>query len=150
MFKVTDTGKKAKASRKGRNSKNKGASYERKLAKLFQKVFGIEFVRTPLSGGFLKNNTSAIGFKGDIVPANRNVDFLFHIEAKNSKTWSFPKWITQAEQDAPKGKIPLVIAHKFNISRSYVLIDLEHFLDLIPANKVINLESLDDIIGDDI
>ena len=139
-FKTTEKGEKSKkesASRKGRNSKNKGATFERKLAKIFKEAFGVDFVRTPLSGGFAKHMDSAEGFRGDIVPADRDVVFLLHVEAKNAKTWAFPQWMAQAEADAPEGKVPIVVAHKHGTSKSYVLINLMDFLDLIPLDKIV-------------
>ena len=139
-FKTTEKGEKSKkesASRKGRNSKNKGASFERKLAKIFKEAFGIDFVRTPQSGGFARQLDGAEGFRGDIVPADRDVVFLLHVEAKNAKTWSFPLWMTQAEADAPEGKVPIVVAHKHGTSKSYVLINLMDFLNLIPLDKIV-------------
>ena len=129
--------KKETASRRGRSSRNKGASFERKLAKLFREAFGVEFVRTPQSGGFARHMDGTEGFRGDIVPADRDVVFLLHVEAKNAKTWSFPQWMAQAEADAPEGKVPVVVAHKHGTSESYVLINLTDFLDLIPLDKVI-------------
>ena len=137
---ITEKGvmsKKDSASRRGRSSKNKGASFERKLAKIFKEAFGIDFVRTPLSGGFARNMDGAEGFRGDIVPADRDAVFLLHVEAKNAKVWSFPRWMAQAEADAPEGKIPIVVAHKHGTSKSYVLINLIDFLDLIPLDKII-------------
>ena len=139
-LKITEKGEKSSkesASRRGRNSKNKGASFERKLAKIFKEAFGVDFVRTPLSGGFARNMDSAEGFRGDIVPADRDVVFLLHVEAKNAKIWSFPQWMTQAETDAPEGKVPIVVAHKHNTTKSYVLINLMDFLDLIPLDKIV-------------
>ena len=127
----------AQRSKRGRNSRNKGASFERDLAKLLEKYLGIEFVRTPQSGGFAKNKLTSEGFRGDIVPASSATDFLLHVEAKNTRTWSFPIWLRQAESDCPMGKIPVIIAHKFNTSKKYILIDLEQFLSLVPAERLV-------------
>jgi len=138
-FKATKKGEQSKkeaASRKGRNSRAKGASFERKLADFFTTLTGFEFVRTPQSGGFAKNKASAEGFRGDVVPADRNVNFALHVEAKCAKTWSFPKWIAQAEADVPKGKIPVVIAHKFGTSKMYILIDLDDLPKIVSADRL--------------
>ena len=63
QLKVTEKGREQKEQheknvKRGRNSRNKGANYERSIAKLLEKVFGEAFVRTPLSGGFAKNKTA--------------------------------------------------------------------------------------------
>ena len=42
-------------SRKGRSARAKGASFERDVAKLIGKRYGISLTRTPMSGGFAKN-----------------------------------------------------------------------------------------------
>jgi len=142
-FKATKKGeehKKESLSRKGRNSRNKGASFEREVAAMFEQVTGHGFVRTPQSGGFHKNKTSAEHFRGDIVPADRDVDFIFHVETKNAKTWSFPKWMAQAEEDAPEGKTPLVVAHKFGTSDTYALININDLLKLIPPETIASLK----------
>lgn len=126
--------------KRGKNSRNKGASYERSVAKLFEKVFGEAFVRTPQSGGFAKNKTAkAKDFRGDIVPVDEAVECLLHIECKNTKTWSLPKWFEQAESDCPDGKKPCVIFHKYNTSKSYIALSLEDFLELVPKDSVISL-----------
>ena len=126
----------------GRRSRNKGASFERVVAKIIQEVTGFEFLRTPLSGGFAKNTTKCSeGFRGDIVPADKDVNLSLHIECKNAKTWSLPKWFEQAEKDCPSGKIPVVIFHKHGTSKNYIALDLEDFLKLVPSEKIAVKES---------
>ena len=145
-LKVTEKGieskeKHEKNVKRGRNSKHKGANYERSVAKIFEKVFQEAFVRTPQSGGFAKNKTDkADDFRGDIVPVDAEVDCKLHVECKNTKTWSLPKWFNQAESDCPKNKIPCVIFHKFNTSKSYIALDLEHFLSLVDKDKIISYD----------
>ena len=56
-------------SRRGRSARAKGASFERTIAKLFQEKYGIEFTRTPMSGGFAKNKDKNEGFKGGSIRA---------------------------------------------------------------------------------
>ena len=128
---LTKDFEKKKRSRRGRTSRAKGASYERSIAKRFQERYGIELVRTPQSGGFAKNKVSAEGFRGDIVPADKNVSLKIHVECKDCKTWSVHKWLEQAEGDCPEGKVPMVVAHKFGTSKSYVILPVEGFFDLV-------------------
>ena len=135
-FIVTEKAKKDVRSRKGRNSRNKGASFERQIADILKATLGLEFVRTPQSGGFAKRKDQSEGFRGDIVPVDRDVEFVLHIEAKNAKTWSFPAWLKQAESDVPDGKIPVIVAHKFGTSKKYILLEFEHFLNLVPAERL--------------
>nr|DAY72817.1 MAG TPA: HOLLIDAY JUNCTION RESOLVASE HOMOLOGOUS RECOMBINATION [Caudoviricetes sp.] len=145
QLKVTEKGREQKEQheknvKRGRNSRNKGANYERSIAKLLEKVFGEAFVRTPLSGGFAKNKMAkGDDFRGDIVPVDSNIDCKLHIECKNTKTWSLPQWFKQAESDCPKDKVPCVIFHKFNTSKSYIALDLEDFLKLVPKDNIIKV-----------
>lgn len=139
MMKLTATpvAIKEKQSRRGRTSRNKGSSFERVIAKILENIWGIELVRTPQSGGFAKNKTSAEKFRGDIVPADSTIDLALHIECKNSKTWSLPKWLQQSESDCPSDKVPVVIFHKHNTSTNYIAMDLNHFLSLAHKNAIV-------------
>lgn len=119
----------------GKRSRIKGASFERTIAKILQEHYGIEFVRTPQSGGFAKNAKKAEGFRGDIVPADDSISIKLHVECKNTKTWSLPKWFEQAESDAPKDKIPVVVFHKHNTSKNYIALSLEDFCKLVKTIK---------------
>lgn len=142
-LKVTEKGeqkrvKHEKSIKRGKNNRNKGASYERSIAKLFERVFGEAFVRTPQSGGFAKNKTAkGDDFRGDIVPVDKEVECKLHIECKNTKTWSLPKWFEQAESDCPREKIPCVVFHKYSTSKNYVALSLDDFLALVPKERII-------------
>ena len=70
-------------SRKGRSARAKGASFERDVAKLIGKRYGISLTRTPMSGGFAKNKDKNEGFKGDIVPVDKSVSLKVHVECKS-------------------------------------------------------------------
>lgn len=117
------------ASAKGKMSKNKGANYERKISKIFSDFFGYSFIRTPLSGGFAKQETSQ-DFKGDITPADRNKPFPFLVECKNQERINIKDWIKQAQEESAANKIPLVIFH-MNRGEDYVCLNLKHFLSII-------------------
>lgn len=122
--------------KKGKRSKAKGSSYEREIAKLFEKQYGEELKRTPQSGGFSKKSAKADEFRGDIVCLNPDVEMQVHIECKNTKTWQLPKWFEQAESDCPKGKKPVVVFHKHGTSKQYVALSLEDFFSLVPKNAI--------------
>lgn len=129
----TDKVEQQKCSRRGRTSRQKGAQYERVVAKKFEECYGIKFARTPQSGGFAKNTSSVEDFRGDIIPLDRSVNLKLHIECKNQKTWNVSKWVEQAEQDCPEEKIPLVVFKRFNSSKNYVTMSLENFFKLVPS-----------------
>lgn len=117
-------------SRRGRTSKNKGANYERLIAKKFEEYCGISLSRTPQSGGHAKARTTSQNFKGDIVCLEEGKDLILSIECKNQKSWSLPSWLKQCEEEAPEGKIPAVVFHKHGTSDDYITLSLDHFLSL--------------------
>lgn len=126
------TGKKKKeASKRGKRSKNKGATYERKIAVIFKENLNINLTRTPQSGGFAKKSNKAEEFKGDLTCLEKDKEFLLHVECKSHKTISLQSWIRQAESDCPKGKIPIVVFHEPNTSNEYTTLKWEDFLNLI-------------------
>ena len=122
--------------KRGKRSRNKGASFERTIAKKFKEFFGVDLVRTPQSGGFAKKSVKADEFRGDIVSADSDKELMLHVECKNAQTWSLPAWLRQAESDCPKGKVPCVIMHKPNSSVDYVTLRLEDFFDIAQRSKL--------------
>ena len=125
----------------GKRSKNKGSSYERTVAKKFKSRFGVDLVRTPQSGGFAKKSVKADEFRGDIVPADKGVTLLLHVECKNTKTWSLPAWIKQAEDDCPKDKTPVIVFHQHNSSRDFIALSLEDFFKLVSPECIIKVDA---------
>lgn len=121
----------------GKRSKTKGANFERDVAKKFKKAYDADLVRTPQSGGFAKKSAKADDFRGDIVPADEEIELSLHIECKNAKTWSLPAWFKQAESDCPKGKCPVVVFHQHGTSNDYIALSLEDFFKLVPRDRVI-------------
>jgi hypothetical protein len=124
-------------SRKGRTSRAKGSNFERSIAKIFEKVFGIKFVRTPQSGGFAKNKEGTEDFRGDIVPVDNSINFNLHCELKNQKNISIIKWMEQSERDCPQEKEPCVIFHKHGTSINYITLNLDTFNALVNRDKLI-------------
>lgn len=134
---VKEKAEKAKYSRRGKNSKQKGANYERKLALRFKEHYGIELKRTPQSGGFAKTSEKADDFRGDITLVDDRFIFKLHVEAKDRKTWSLKEWIRQAESDCPEGRIPIVVFHEYGTGNDYVTLSLDDFFKLIPKSNII-------------
>ena len=134
--------KKEEHKKLGRRSHAKGASYERDVAKLFKSAYGVDLVRTPQSGGFVKNALKADDFRGDIVSADKDVVLDLHIECKNAKSWSLPAWLSQAEEDCPKTKTPIVVFHKHKSSKDYVAISLEDFFKLVPKENILAVKEV--------
>ena len=118
-------------SRKGRSARAKGASFERDVAKLIGKRYGISLTRTPMSGGFAKNKDKNEGFKGDIVPVDKSVSLKVHVECKSQKTIKIKDWTKQAQEDCPKGKVPCVFFREFGTPRIFVTMPIEGFFSLV-------------------
>lgn len=133
-------------SKRGLGSKRKGASYERKIASVFKRAFGIELTRTPQSGGFAKKSKKADDFRGDIVCLDDDVAFKLHIECKDQKTWKLREWLKQASEDCPTGSTPCVIFHQAQENKDgkrvqesceFIALPLEDFLSIVDTNKII-------------
>lgn len=139
-YEIEELEKSIEKSKRGRSSKVKGASYERKIAKLFSNIFNAEFGRTPSSGGY-KKEVANENLRGDIVCLDK--DFLLHLELKNHKNgWNTVKeWYKQAEGDCIKGKIPCVVFHqleekqKYN-SKDFIMLELNNFFKIVDKNKL--------------
>ena len=123
--------------KRGKNAKRKGDNYERDIAKKFQDRYGVELKRTPLSGGFANKSEKADDYRGDITIVDNKQMLKLHIECKNHKNWSLPKWIAQAESDCPSDRIPIVVFHQYNSSKDYVSLSLDDFFSLVEKDKVV-------------
>lgn len=125
------------------NSKRKGSKNERAIAKIFSEWTGLEFARTPGSGGLRwKRQDDTVG---DIVCTDKkNRGFKFCVEAKfheeinfnhlvgsnNSEIIKF--WKQSLEEGARSGKIPLLFM-RYNLMKKGV-----HFLGM-PMNFLMEL-----------
>lgn len=129
--------KKTKKKKKRINSRTKGHSYERKMAKVLSKWSNIEIVRTPGSGSYDK--------RGDLAPRQPEdkIKWVFNFEMKNSEQWNFSDLIKgtndntgnygildywrQCTRDAKiSQKIPVLVFTK-NHEPSYCILYSEHF-----------------------
>lgn len=147
------------------NSKNKGNSYERKIAKALSDRFEAHtgltsaFRRNVDSGSFFgatnqhriaKHGTEHANFGDILVPA----DFKFEVECKHYKTppsfgsmikgeyKMFDTWIEQAQQDATNaGKSWMVIA-KFNNVDEFVIMETGS----APQDKIVMRYKGNDIV----
>jgi Holliday junction resolvase len=125
----------SKASKIGSRSRRRGAAYERRIAKLLTDKFGVEFKRTPMSGGWTP--------VGDITPKDPSVASVmpFVIECKKREAWrlegvftpvhkkTFLAWMAQAEADVAKAgghKVPMVILTK-NLYVDLAMMRVPHF-----------------------
>ena len=111
----------------GKYSKDKGSAFERKIAKILSEAFGVELVRTPMSGGWGRLET-----KGDLVTRD---DFPYHVECKKREGWTLDcllsgkgdkkleGWWAQTKEQCPENKIPLLVFSK-NFAPTYVRIKL--------------------------
>lgn len=106
----------------GRNNRQRGFAFERRICKKLQEWWDPneergKFQRTAGSGGSIYKNTH--GMAGDVTTTDET--FPLHIEAKNSvgwkdfqqcltaPSWAFWDYLEQAERDCPEDKIPIVI-----------------------------------------
>lgn len=100
----------------GRRSRDRGARWERELAKILT------------AAGFPSSRNARNGLStDDVAHTIPNV----HLEAKNAERLEIPKWWEQAVRDA-KGRHP-VIVFKQNRTEPRVVITLDHYLELQKA-----------------
>ena len=155
------------------NGKQKGNSFERKIANLlsdrFKNFTGIEqsFRRNPDSGSFFGGQNQSrtetydteYAIFGDLIcPKN----FNFSIECKNYKTppsfgaimkqdcKQLDAWIAQAEQDATNAKKIMALIVKYNNVQEFVVIKgLFGALKPVVNYKEYQLVTLDDFLSQD-
>lgn len=127
-------------------SRNKGAGFERKIAKQLSEWTGTTFTRTPSSGGWNK--------AGDVTPKDPKemVRFPFNMEMKNNESWNLPmlfkaekrgtlsgcfkSWWEQCSGDAKKSnRIPVVVFTRNN-DPEFCLMSAGTFLKLGLHNQV--------------
>jgi len=116
----------------GQKSKNKGAIFELKVAKLLAAAYGVELRRTPMSGGWAQGYDDAAG---DIVCVKGL--FPYCVECKKQEGWRleslftgdhawFDAWWSQMIDECPDDKDPLLI-----FSRNFMPIFVASTLELM-------------------
>jgi hypothetical protein len=127
----------------GAKSKQKGNRYERRCAKLLHEFTGVNFRKVPASGGFNKFGGQVVAehaFSGDVICDRK--DFLFSVEAKSQKVFSFvamlknpskcafTDWWKQCVDDAKKvSKFPMLI-FKPDTTEDFVALTTEGYFCL--------------------
>lgn len=97
------------------NSRNKGAAYEREIAKKLRE-YGYKARRGQQYSG-ANGDADVIGLEG------------VHLECKRTERTDLYGWLAQAERDARDGELPVVV-HRKNNSKSLVIMDFDVFMKL--------------------
>jgi hypothetical protein len=89
-------------------------------------------------GGLGLVEKRGIGDAGDDLTVWIGADphLILSVECKNEQAMSPAKWLTQAETQAPAGRIPIVVAHrrgKDNAEDGYVIMSGRTFVRLLLA-----------------
>ena len=103
-----------------KNSKQKGARFERQLASVFRNEGYTESRRTAQYCGNTGDASDVVGLPG------------IHVEAKHQEQMRLYDWMDQAKRDADannKGNIPVVF-HKKNNHEILVTMTLEGFFEI--------------------
>lgn len=99
------------------NSKQKGARYERELARVLRD-YGYETRRTAQYCGNTGDASDVVGLPG------------IHIEAKHQEKMMLYDWIEQAKRDSKgTGNLPAVF-HRKNNSNTLVTMELDDWIQL--------------------
>ena len=109
----------------GMKSKRKGRVGEAEWVKILNHKFGVDYARTPMSGG--------MDAKGDVIKkwgskASRVDDC--HFEIKRQENLNIHKAIEQAQRDCRPNKIP-VVAHRRSNDQWKVTMYADDFLNLV-------------------
>ena len=102
------------------NSKQKGARFERSLARIFREYGYDEARRTAQYCGNTGEASDVVGLPG------------LHIEAKHQETMRLYEWMSQAKRDAEAGgenRLPAVF-HKKNNADVLVTMRLDDFMNI--------------------
>lgn len=102
------------------NSKQKGARFERQLARIFRDYGYTDARRTAQYCGNTGDASDVIGLPG------------LHIEAKHCEQMRLYEWMAQAKRDAEasgKGLLPAVF-HKKNNAEILVTMELDTYMNL--------------------
>lgn len=102
------------------NSKQKGARFERSLARIFREYGYDDARRTAQYCGNTGDASDVVGLPG------------LHIEAKHQETMRLYEWMSQAKRDAEAGgenRLPAVF-HKKNNADILVTMRLEDFMNI--------------------
>lgn len=141
--KVVSPQEKEARSKRGKNNKVKGATYERKVAGLFTEAynkFKLSLRRTPKSGGFAKEENNEF-ICGDLTCLNTDILFKLHLECKDCKVLHMLDWIKQASSDCVNGKIPCIVFRlskkNHNISGNYITLPLDKFFEIVSGEAII-------------
>ena len=97
------------------NSRNKGAAYEREIAKKLRE-YGYKARRGQQYSG-ANGDADVIGLEG------------VHLECKRTERTDLYGWLAQSERDARDGELPVVV-HRKNNSKSLVIMDFDVFMKL--------------------
>ena len=148
------------------NSRAKGSTFERQIAKILNDRLGTtEFSRTPGSGAFATTHSLPDHLKiyGDLItPQN----FKYCLECKkgynNQNLYSlynhssdFWKFIDQCQKDSEKcGKIPMVIFKQdrqptLAIIPSHIVVESNNYIEIHKENQYYRIYMFDDLLKED-
>lgn len=109
----------------GKSARDKGANYERKIAKRLKDEFGVDVKRTGAQERWKVHG-------GDINAAKYQDTILtdFFWELKCREQWQIIDWYKKASYDAGPYQTPLIVATK-NREDDYVFLSLDNFLSIL-------------------
>lgn len=100
------------------NSKNKGASGERELAREWARIFGCSARRGQQFSGSPESPDIVVGIPG------------IHVECKRVERFELDKAMAQSRRDAGENEIP-VVCHRKNRGKWVMVVELELVPDLV-------------------
>ena len=109
---------------RGRGSYQKGANYERDLAKIFAETFGVTVKRTGA-----QESSKIHGGDFNAHRSEKTVMNDFFWEAKCRESWSVIDWLKKAQDDS--GFRPAIVIATRNHEDDYAFLKLADFLRIL-------------------
>jgi len=144
------------------NSRNKGATFERKIAKIMKEATGFNWVRTPGSGAFA-TRTGINSLQGDIfceedfpylVECKAYEKIPLHLFAQELKSCLITKWLTKLVGQCVIADKKALLIFKENRGKIMAMYEVEDFNTQNNANffvidgRIFQLRTLDAFVQD--
>jgi len=110
-------------------SKARGMGYQRKVAEMIRKSFG-------LSKDDCKSTPAGVNGPDITLSTLGQKKFPYSLELKYCKTISLPSWLRQSEEGAYRDTVPVVGFHSFDQKKDYVVLPLSHFIEITAPDKL--------------
>lgn len=118
---------------KTRSAKNKGMRLQKWVASKICDLFSLEFDNQN-DDSYVQSRTCGLSGTDIILRGFVKDKFIYDVECKNTEKINLYKNIEQAKQNTEVGREWLLV-HKKNHSKPIVILDADHFFELLESKK---------------